>query len=34
MPKDKPKKKKEMSIDEMVAVLKQVTFAHGGEVKC
>ncbi len=34
MPKDKPKKKKEMSIDDMVEVLKQITLSHGGEVKC
>ena len=33
MPKEK-KKQKKMSVDELVDVLKMVTLANGGEVKC
>lgn len=34
MPKDKKKKKKKMSINEMVEALRGITLANGGEVNC
>lgn len=34
MPKEKPKKQKAMSINDMVEVLKLVTLQNGGEVSC